>query len=403
MMIELSTPIRSFFTPPEGLPREQGRFFVLWTITCGLSFLVHSLVIPLFLWMDLTVLAFQSIISLFIWAFVFWVGRRRNIYAAITLGGAEVCVYVAFTAWFIGWESGVQYLLFSAVVLVFIVPLHRWYTAVWMVIVPLEFLLLYLFVDRIAWTGNPDVIVVFGILNIAAAFGTIIILVGYQANLVRSAERAMDVAYAQSEALLNNVMPSVIANRLKKSDEVIADSFPQASILFADIENFTPLSQTMTPDEVVLLLNDLFSRIDTLVHKHGLEKIKTIGDAYMVAAGVPVRRDDHAQAISAFALDLQEELAAYNAEMGRNIRFRIGINSGPVVAGVIGKLRFLYDLWGDSVNTASRMETYGVPGEIQVAEDTRKLLADLYTFEDRGFIDIKGKGPMRTYILRERK
>lgn len=173
--------------------------------------------------------------------------------------------------------------------------------------------------------------------------------------------------------------------------------------MFADIENFTPLSQTMAPDSVVQLLDDVFSRIDTLVQKHKLEKIKTIGDAYMVAAGVPVRRDDHAQAISAFALDLQAELAEYNVETGRSMQFRIGINTGPVVAGVIGKLRFLYDLWGDSVNTASRMETYGVPGEIQVTEETRKLLADLYAFEDRGLIDIKGKGPMRTYILRERK
>ena len=131
-MIELSTPIRSFFTPPEELPRAQGRFFVLWTVTCGLAFLIHYLVIPLFLRMDLTVLAVQNIISLFIWAFVFWLGRRGHIYGAITLGGAEVCVFVALTAWFVGWDAGVQYILFSAVVLVFIVPLHRWYTAFWM-------------------------------------------------------------------------------------------------------------------------------------------------------------------------------------------------------------------------------------------------------------------------------
>jgi class 3 adenylate cyclase len=195
-------------------------------------------------------------------------------------------------------------------------------------------------------------------------------------------------------------MPSVIADRLKQSDKVIADSFSETSILFADIVEFTPLSKNMTPVEVVSLLNDLFSRIDVLVEKYQLEKIKTIGDAYMVAAGVPVRRHDHAEVIVAFALELQKALVAYNQESGHNLQFRIGINSGPVVAGVIGKLRFLYDLWGDSVNTASRMESHGIPNEIQVTEETRNLLAGKYTFEDRGFVDIKGKGPMRTYLLR---
>jgi adenylate cyclase len=147
------------------------------------------------------------------------------------------------------------------------------------------------------------------------------------------------------------------------------------------------------------MLDAIFSRFDELVDQYGLEKIKTIGDEYMVASGIPIPREDHAEALANFALAMRDSLAAYNAAKDIDLQMRIGLNSGPVVAGVIGKRRFLYDLWGDSVNTASRMESHGIPGEIQVSAATRKLLGGRFTFADRGTISIKGKGPMRTYLL----
>ncbi|MBN2005987.1 MAG: adenylate/guanylate cyclase domain-containing protein [Anaerolineae bacterium] len=399
-MMGLPTRIRNFFTPPAHLSHEQERYFVLLTVACSIAFLAHALYALLFYWMGLDLLTIHSIIALFMWAVAVWLGRRRLSQVSISIAGVELVIYVALGTHYIGWDSGVHYLLFCAGVAFFVSYNQPIFKLFWAAAFSIEYILLYFVSDKIVWTGNPAVVNLLWLVNVIMAFGIIFLLVWYQITLVKNAEQAMDKALAQSESLLNNVMPPVIAERLKQSEAVIADSFPEASILFADIVNFTPLSQNMTPAEVVQLLDDLFSRIDVIVRKHQLEKIKTIGDAYMVAAGVPVRRSDHAEAIVAFAFDLQKTLVAYNTETGRNLQFRIGINSGPVVAGVIGKLRFLYDLWGDSVNTASRMESHGIPDEIQVTEETRNLLIDKYAFEDRGVIEVKGKGQMRTYFLR---
>jgi class 3 adenylate cyclase len=250
------------------------------------------------------------------------------------------------------------------------------------------------------WSGEPIAFKLFWLQNVAMVFAFAALSAAYLFSLIKKAEVALEEALDRSDVLLNNVLPPTIAERLKKNDAVIADSFTGASVLFADIADFTPMAQEMAPAEVVHLLDDLFSRIDVLVLRHGLEKIKTIGDAYMVAAGIPIRRDDHAEAIVAFAFDLKGALAAFNTDTGRNLRMRIGINSGPVTAGVIGKMRFLYDLWGDCVNTASRMESHGIPDEIHVTEETYGLLMDRFTFEERGEIEVKGKGRMRTYFLR---
>jgi class 3 adenylate cyclase len=198
---------------------------------------------------------------------------------------------------------------------------------------------------------------------------------------------------------LTNVMPGPIAERLKAREELIADGVDGASVLFADIVGFTSLSARLSPDEVVRLLDGVFTRLDALVDQFGLEKIKTIGDAYMVAAGIPTPRDDHATALARFALAARDELAAHNLSSDTPLELRIGINSGPVVAGVIGRRRFLYDLWGDTVNTASRMESHGLPGRIQITDATRAQLDGQFACTDRGVIDVKGKGPTPTWFL----
>jgi class 3 adenylate cyclase len=222
------------------------------------------------------------------------------------------------------------------------------------------------------------------------------------AELMRALEERgaeLAAAHARSERLLTNVLPVPIADRLKNSDEIIADRFEAASVLFADVVGFTGLSATMSPSQVVRLLDQLFTRLDVLVDQFGLEKIKTIGDAYMVAAGIPTPRDDHAVVLARFALAARDELRAHNLDATASIQLRIGINSGPVVAGVIGRRRFLYDLWGDSVNTASRMESHGLPGQIQITDATRTLLGDGFVCTERGVITVKGKGPMHTWLL----
>jgi|SRR5450432_2647763 adenylate cyclase len=207
----------------------------------------------------------------------------------------------------------------------------------------------------------------------------------------------------KAEQLLLNILPASIAERLKQSPDIIADGIPEATVLFADIVGFTPLSEKIPPQQLVRLLNDLFSAFDDLTVAHRLEKIKTVGDAYVVAGGVPDYRADHASAIADLALVMQAQSREFAEKTGQPITIRIGINSGPVVAGVIGKKKYAYDLYGDTVNTAARMESSGVPGEIQVSTSAYELLKDAYKFTLRGELEIKGKGLMVTYLLNRRK
>jgi adenylate cyclase len=214
---------------------------------------------------------------------------------------------------------------------------------------------------------------------------------------------------ARSEQLLLGILPKSIADRLKHrgetfgdrviNDEDLVDSFPTATILFADLVNFTQLSSCRSAIALIGLLNQIFSAFDKLAEHHGLEKIKTIGDAYMVVGGVPIARDDHAEAIANMALDMLEAIERFNQTQGESLSLRIGISTGPVVAGVIGTKKFSYDLWGDAVNTASRMESQGVPNRIQISEATRELLGDRFSLEARGPIEVKGKGQMNVYFL----
>jgi adenylate cyclase len=216
-------------------------------------------------------------------------------------------------------------------------------------------------------------------------------------------QSALKKEQKRTERLLLNILPEAIVTRLKGKPGVIADKFEDATILFADLVNFTQISTTMSATKLVYLLNEIFSNFDALTQKHGLEKIKTIGDAYMVAGGIPIQRPDHAEAIAEMALDMVAAIKELNVKLNANFDIRIGINSGPVVAGVIGTKKFIYDLWGNAVNTASRMESHGIPGRIQVSIYTYNLLQDQYEFEDRGLIEIKGKGQMQTYLLSGRK
>jgi adenylate cyclase len=212
--------------------------------------------------------------------------------------------------------------------------------------------------------------------------------------------RGRETAQARVETLLLNVLPAEIAQRLQSDPNSIADHFDEASILFADVVDFTPLSSRLDAREVVGLLDRLFTSFDELVDRHDVEKIKTIGDCYMVAAGVPRQRPDHAQALAGLALEMRECAKNCLPEGSEHdLRLRIGISSGPVVAGVIGRRRFLYDLWGDTVNMASRMESHGTPDDIQITRSTWELLRDDFVAEPLGLVDVKGKGAVETWRL----
>ncbi len=213
----------------------------------------------------------------------------------------------------------------------------------------------------------------------------------------------LDEEKKRAEGLLLNILPPSIATRLQAGERNIADKCESATVLFADIVNFTPLSEKYSAEEIVKMLNLVFSAFDGLAEKHGVEKIKTMGDSYMAACGIPIRRDDHAFAMANMALEMLDVLKEFNSVASEKLGVRIGMHSGPVIAGVIGAKKFIYDLWGDTVNTASRMESHGEKGKIHVSEIIYNQLAATHTFEERGTVEIKGKGAMKTYFLTGRK
>lgn len=233
-------------------------------------------------------------------------------------------------------------------------------------------------------------------LNVVVGGAVVFLLL---AVFAKQRQDAQEVA----ENLLLNILPRSIADKLKAKPETIADSFSSASILFADVVEFTPLAEQLSPVRVVEMLDQLFGHFDTLAERYDLEKIKTIGDCYMAAAGIPSPRADHARTLALMALDMLDAVEADGAMGYLGFQLRIGINSGPVVAGVIGRKRFLYDLWGDAVNTAGRMQTESAPDRIQITRSTYELLKDEFVCEPRGTIPVKGKGEMETWYLVRRR
>jgi guanylate cyclase len=254
------------------------------------------------------------------------------------------------------------------------------------------------------WTRSSNnlpewIVQAFFVLNIggvsAIAFGMLYHFVGENQRILR----LLGLEKEKSERLLLNVLPQDIVDSLRDDQRTIADRYEAVSILFADIVGFTSLSREMAPEELVDLLNHVFTRFDFLAAKHGVEKLKTVGDTYMAVSGAPQRRSDHAHALARMAIEMRQWLAEDPRLLSVGMRFRIGINSGAVVAGVIGTTKFQYDIWGDAVNLASRMESHGEPGRIQVGPVTRELLKEEFVLSPRGEIDVKGQGTVQAWFL----
>ena len=207
----------------------------------------------------------------------------------------------------------------------------------------------------------------------------------------------------KSEKLLLNILPGAIAGRLKSGEKTIANGHETVSVMFADLCGFTALSRKTNPANLVEMLNSIFTAFDLIVEKHGVEKIKTIGDCYMMVGGLPTHRDDHAQVVADAALEMVAALEQLNQVNGTDLKMRVGIHTGPVVAGVIGKIKFTYDLWGDTVNVASRMESSGLPGMVHLSEQTQEALKGKFLLEERGFVECKGLGQVKTFFLKGRE
>jgi len=336
-----------------------------------------------------------------VFAFIPWLHRFGELVAPLTfIGTAYVSVFAS--CWDVGTNSGSQFfLLVGACLVVLMLGIERIVLAAALaavgagLIIALEFLVPRDTGLQPAWANSMGFVV-----TSVSAVGMVVVTVWFALRDTARAEAVMEAQYERSEALLTNMLPASIADRLKEPGRtVIADKYDDASVLFADIVGYTERASSTAPADLVRFLDCLYSEFDALVDKHGLEKIKVSGDSYMVVSGVPRPRPDHVQALADFALDMVDVAAGLKDPQGLPTPLRVGMACGPVVAGVVGSRRFFYDVWGDAVNVASRMESTDSAGRIQVPEGIYERLKDEFLLQERGVIDVKGKGFMRTWYL----
>ncbi len=331
------------------------------------------------------------------------VSRMGKHHLALFIASFEGLFFALSITYLAGWESGFYLWLIIQVMLIFVGYRWTWLTKTGLLL--LSFGCLIFAVLVLKHTPPYYQIVPYYLewiyhLNLLNIMFFSVIAIYLFSSTAETAEINLNRAHRRTRELLLNILPSKIADRLEKQSGVIADNFSEASILFSDLVGFTKFSNSRSAEEVVKVLNGIITGFDRIVLSLGLEKIKTIGDGYMVAAGVPEIRKDHATVTIRCAQQMLEFIGNFNQENGTSLQLRIGINSGTVVAGVIGENKFTYDLWGDTVNIAARMESHGLPGKIHISPNTHQLIRESYESESRGVIQVKGKGEMETYFVK---
>jgi adenylate cyclase len=370
-------------------------------VMVSVSFIAMQLVIGAFLWQVISV----NVIAALTFALVPMLHRFGELVAPLTfIGAAYVTVFASI--WDVGTGSGAQFFfLVGACLVVLVLGIEHIVLAGFLAAVAAGLVITTEFVvPRNTGLQPPWAQSLGFVITTLSAIVVVVVTVWFALRDTARAEAVMESEYDRSETLLANMLPASIAARLKDPErKIIADKYDEASVLFADIVGFTERASSTPPAELVRFLDKLYSAFDTLVDKHGLEKIKISGDSYMVVSGVPRPRPDHVAALADFALEMADIAAGLKGPHGQSVPIRIGMANGPVVAGVVGSRRFFYDVWGDAVNVASRMESTDSVGRIQVPETIYEVLRDTFVLQARGSIDVKGKGVMRTWYLVGRK
>lgn len=385
-----------------GLAPSEARYVVLTNIVALLGIAFTLAFAPVLLLAGAWQYPVIQLLYVLGYAPTLWLNHRRHHVAATTslvLGSHLTAVSQVLVA---GVELDVHLFFLLHTMLPFLVfsPRHHRRMFALSALAGLDMVIAVALGEHLPRLGPPIAsLIVLRAILLGGLFATLATCAHYARRATLLAEAALDRAHQRSEELLLNILPPQIARRLKLRGGTIADAFPGVSVLFADIVGFTRMSSRLPPERIVELLNELFCKFDDVAGQLGLEKIKTIGDCYMVAAGLPEPRADHADAMLDMGLAMLDIVAELAARTGEDLDVRIGMHSGPVVAGVIGKRKFIYDLWGDTVNIASRMESHGVAGAIQLSAASRALLARSYALTSRGAIDVKGKGAMETWLL----
>ncbi len=339
------------------------------------------------------------------WVASFFFLRKKKINTAVFIIVVSSFSTLGFISFVFGKQMNLHhYLPVAAGALLLLQPRNkRWLAKSYGILGLFLYVFLEIYLPEQTLVGPPIESYITFLSSLLAGSFSYLAIMSYIAWSIRQTESMrlrVEFERKRSEDLLLNILPESVAKRLLDNEGQIADGFESVTVLFADIVNFSEISHTMQPIDLVTYLNQLFSQFDTMTIDHGLEKIKTIGDAYMVAGGIPQPRVDHAEAVMELGIAILNYIDTMKRPDGLPVEVRIGIHTGPVIAGVIGLKKFIYDLWGDTVNLASRLESNGLTNCIQISDVTYQLLKDRYPFEDRGIIDFKGCGPTRTWIFR---
>jgi adenylate cyclase len=407
-----TTRVPTFFSGvtkiPDRISQKNQRLYSVSLFGFILCIISHFIYLILFFRLGVTLMYYYNYFSILVFGIgIYIVFRYEKYVLAGSVCALEIIFHNCLATFSVGFDAGFLYMLPAIVSIPFLMLPPNAVRAAFGVsmLSAIAFL-----ASMIVLRGKTPIYVIpsavseiLFVLNLLFMLSGLAVTAWLFVRYVKQAEDKANHEFERAESLLLNILPASIALRLKADPSTIADGFECVTVLFCDIVDFTKLAARLSPAEVVSVLNNLFSRFDLVAESYGLEKIKTIGDAYMVASGIPERRDDHASFVADFALSILGEIRSFNAQTGFEVEMRIGINSGPVVAGVIGRKKFIYDLWGDAVNTASRMESHGLPGRIQVTKGSYELLKGNYEFEERGFVEIKGKGRVPAWLLTGRK
>jgi class 3 adenylate cyclase len=407
MLESADDAVRRFFRfatrVPPSVARYDQRMYYSMLLANFMALVLHFAWIFVFAAMGLTTLSLVNIGSVAIWCLNIALIRGWGaVLTAVVIGAWEVMGHQFLAVYYFGWGYGFQYFLLVVVAFAFMMNFRSMVVPIGLFVICVSAFLWYYYSVQY-WLPHdqqdPTIRETFLTINVVTAFTILAIMSFVYSEAARTAEAKLELEQQKSERLLLNILPQSIAERLKESNSVIADHFESTTVMFSDIVGFTAMSEKISPAELVGRLNQIFSAFDDLAERYGLEKIKTIGDAYMVAGGFPERRDGHANDVCAMALDMLTEIDLCNRETGQPVSIRIGVHTGPAVAGVIGIKKFVYDVWGDTVNTASRLESSGAPGRIQISAQTKAVLDGEFVVEERGQVELKGKGCMTTYWL----
>ncbi len=389
-----------------GAARETRRAQLPYETITGVAIVIHASLLVTFSLLQIWPMAALNVLSILTFVFARSIMKRGQLAFGLALSVGEVVIHQSLGVYYCGWGVGFQFYLLTVAPLSLMLPRVSTRIGALFAMVPVgtfaALFVLHHYADHTPAYPLPETVTLYlGLGNAISSFAILWVFIVFYRKGAEIAEDALSESAERTERLLFGILPEPIVDRLRESPGVVADSFTEATILFADLVGFTGLAQKKSATELVVMLDEVFAMFDDLVTARGLEKIKTIGDAYMCGGGIPEPTDDHAAEMARLAIEMRDALAQYAEDSGEALQIRIGLHTGPVVAGVIGKSKFAYDLWGDAVNTASRMESHGSPGRVHVSEKTALALAELdgFEIEERGVIEVKGKGQMKTYWL----